>query len=518
MAMTYTPGLRYYLIILMVFVAFPVTAQVANYSWSQSYQAVLFSDQQISHDPVTLVMPGVAYASGFSSYLENPASSALFDNSFGSLGLVFRSVSEETRFLNQNNRLGDNQTGISNIGFVYKFPTIQGSLVWGAGYSQHSAYNRTMEIGGFNDRSSITDFFKIRNSEYADIAYNTYAIDDGDEFTDWDESILRVGFQEYGDYLGMDQEGEIYQRGMAGDYSTFLATEFIENLMVGASIGLRSGRFRYDRTFLEVDRAGQYNGLIVDSNDDGSPDTDVDSILLADEIKSEFISFALRAGVLYRAGDHLRLGIAYTFPSRLNVEEELDGRIITTMNNGARFEDDLRTRFSYAVRSPARLHLGAAFEQFRGVTLSLSGEYVDHSATRVDFDSELFEQERDENRFISDVYRPVWNIRGGLAAELTDELTLRAGYGIRPSRFADGGVREDQLSFGVGISIMESARLELGAQYSMWRDESSVVYSYTDYDYSPLPNEPPVSHIRQEFSSRDGNRLQILATFQLFFR
>ncbi|MEX2585010.1 MAG: hypothetical protein WD315_01370 [Balneolaceae bacterium] len=495
----------------------PLSAQMANNPWTQSYQAVLFGDQQVSHDPVTLVMPGVAQMSGFSSYLENPASAALVEQSFGSFGIAYRSVSQSTAFLNQSHNLGDNQTGVSNIGFAYRFPTVQGRMVWGAGYSQHSYYNRAMGIGGFNSGSSITDFFKIPNSEYADVAFDAYAIDYGDEFENWDESILRVGFENYGEYLGIDQEGEIYQRGMAGDYSTFLATEFQENLMVGVSIGLRSGRYRYSRTFLEVDREGQYNGLIADSDGDDEPDTDIDSILLNDEVQSEFVSFALRAGAIYQISDRVSIGASYTFPSRLSVEEELDGRIISTMDNLVEFEEELRTSFSYTVHSPGRVHLGVALNPLEKVSLSLSGEYVDHSGTDVGFDAELFEQERNENRFISDHYRAVWNFRGGVAVDLADDITLRGGYGVRPSRFATGGVREDQFSLGLGMTVSDAARLEIGAQYSRWRDEFSVVYSYTDYDYSTLPDEPPVPRTRDEFANQDGNRIQVLATFQLFF-
>lgn len=510
------------ILVTLLFLTVPVQqvlSQDANNAWNLSHQSVLFGDRQVSHDPVTLVMPGTAQASGFSSYLDNPASAAFFDRSFGSFGLVFRSVSEKTRFLDNTHDLQDNQTGISNLGFVYRFPTVRGSLVWGAGYSQHSFFNRAMSIGGRNMNSSITDFLKIPESEYNEVAFNTYAIDIGDEIGDWDESIFRIGFENFGDFLGIDQDAEILQRGAVGDYSTFLATEFLENLMVGASVALRSGRFVFDRTFLEEDGPNLYDGLIIDSNDDGIPDTDMRSILLTDRLRSEFLGLSLGAGAIYRIGRHLHLAASYSFPGRLSVDEELDGRIVSTFNNDDSFDDDLRTRFSYSVRMPGRVQLGAALVDFNSVTISLSGEYVDHGATRVRFESERFRLERDENQFISENYRAVWNLRGGLAVDLGEQLTLRGGYGMRPSRFASGGVNERQFSAGVGFSLFDQGRLELGAQYSLRSNERSVVYDYADFDYSVLPDETPRDHfsIARESALRDMNRLQVLATFQLFF-
>jgi hypothetical protein len=495
----------------------PLTAQEANNPWSHSYQAVHFGDQQNVHDPVTLVMPGTAFNSGFSSYLENPASAALFDRSFGSFGLSFRNISEDTQFMGMSSDMSDNQAGVSNLGFVYRFPTERGSLVWGAGYSQHSSHNRALSISGRNEETSITDHLKIPGSEYSDVAFNAYAIDYGDEFEDWDESILRVGFSDFGTYLGMDQEAEFTQRGGAGEYSTFLATEFLENLMLGASFGIQSGRHTYKRTFLEIDRPNNYTGTVIDSNDDGNPDTDIDRILLTDELRSEYVSLTLRTGMLYKLTDHLNIAASYTFPSRLSVDEELDGRIISTFNNGIEFDDDLRTSFSWTVRSPARVNLGAALTEWNGISLSVSAEYVDYSNTRIDFDSDLFEEERNENRFIGENYRAVWNLRGSLAYSINDQVTLRGGYGLRPSRFSQGGVDTQLLSAGIGFDVSRQARIQLGAQYAFWRDEPSVVYDYADYDYTTLPDSPPPSTIESATAFRDGNRLQLMGTLQLFF-
>lgn len=490
-------------------------AQVANDAWSQSYLGVQFSDPMISHDPVTRVMPAVAYRAGLSGYLENPASMALFEESIGSFGLVHRSVDESARFLGNTPSLQDRQTGVSNLGFVYRVPTTRGRLVWGAGYSQHSYYNRAMPVSGFNDRSTITDLFKVPGNEYTEPAFSAYAIDYGDTVEDWDESIFRVGFNEYGTYLGIDQEAKFKERGMAGDYSAFMATEFLENLMVGVSVGLTSGRHTYRRTLLEVDRQNQYEGIVVDSNEDGDPDTDIHSILLNDEVRSEFFALAVNAGILYQLHPNIQVGASYALPSRLTVQEEFDGRIATTFDNGEGYEGDLQTQFEYGVRAPGRVSLGLALTDLGPVSVSLAADRRNHGKTELSLDSDLFEQERDENQYIAQMYRSVWNLRGGVELSPGDSWSLRAGYGLRPSRFANGGVDRKELSFGVGFNVMKGGRLELAANRTRWSGEDRVVYEYGEYDYSSLPDAPPAAALRQEVAQLDGSLWQFMATFQI---
>ncbi|MEX1062916.1 MAG: outer membrane protein transport protein [Balneolaceae bacterium] len=477
-----------------------VCAQEASNPLLYSYQAVQFSDQNISHDPVTLVLPGVAYASGFSSYLNNPASAALFESSYGSFGLSFRNVDETTAFLGNRNTFNDNQTGVSNLGFVYKFPTVRGNLVIGAGYSQHSYYNRAMSISGRNQSSTMTDFFKIPGSIYEDLAFETYAIDWADEDETFFDSIFRIGFPA-GDFPGITQEAEILERGQGGDISGFIATEFLENLMVGASLGIQTGYYNYERIFLEVDEFNDYDGDFIETDEGG---TDIDTILLTDEMRSEYLSLAARVGAIYRINDRLNLGLSYTAPSKLSVDEEFDIGIASTFDNGVIFEDELLSEFSYSVTSPARINLGAAVTGIAGLSASFAAERVDYSNTRIHFDSELFEDERNENQFISDTYTSVWNLRGGLAYDITGELTLRAGYGIKPSRFRDINMDEQQISGGVGFAVGRNTRIDIGAQYSFF-DETSVLYEYEDHNFM----------LRSEFADRDVNRLQVLATLRM---
>jgi hypothetical protein len=479
-----------------------------------SNQANMFSDQGIAMDPVTIVMPGTAYAGGFGSFLDNPASAALYNQSFGQFGLAYTNVNESAQFANSSRSLSDNQFNLANAGFVYSFPTAQGSLVVGAGYNQHSVFNRALGFRGRNEQTSITDQFKSPGSTYADIAFNTFATDYGDEFEDWDESILRLGFPDNGDYLGIRQQGEIFESGYGGEYSFFAATEFQEDLLVGVSLGVLNGQYKYDRLFQEVDNFNDYNSDFIDSNDDGAGDTDIDNILLQDRIRSTYTGLKLRAGVIYKLNEVFNVGASYTMGTRMEIDETFDANIQTTFDNGVSFEDELNNEFTYYVEMPSRTSIGFSLNDLNGISVSAAAEYVNYSGTRIDFnDGSLFEDEIAENEFIENNFRSVWNLRGGVQYQVNDGLTLRGGFSFLPSKFENGTDDRSILSFGSGIALSPGVQLEFAAQYKYW-DEVSSVYDYADYDYTPLPNEAPTFTTRSESASRSADRWQVLSTIR----
>ncbi|MFU8811754.1 MAG: OmpP1/FadL family transporter [Balneolaceae bacterium] len=502
---------------LLIANVFTANAQNVNNALTFSNQAVMFGDQQQIANPITGIMPGVALGTGFAAFLDNPASLALINDSFGEFGLSFNTVDENASFLGTGRSTSQNDTRLSNIGLVYRFPTERGSLVVGGGYNQHTNFNRAAAFNARNENSSITDFFKISDS-YADIAFNTFATDFGDEFQDWDESILRLGFDQPGTFLGMRQQGEIVQSGFGGEWSAFLATEFQKNIMVGASIGFLNGRFTFGRTILESDDLNLYDSAFIDSNGDGTGNTDIDSILLTDRVSSEFYGFRARVGSLVRLTDHLNIGASYTFPTRINVEEDFDATIRTTMDNGDSFNDSERTRFDYSVRYPQRIGLGAAIDDFGGFSLSVATEYVNYASTEVNFrDDQFFEEELAENEAIADIFDDTWNFRGGVSYRVNPIATVRAGYQYTPSRFKNGLDDRNTLSLGAGFMVGQRTSIELGGTYSWW-DENTAVFTFGEFDYSALPDNIPPFTVDSVDAARTIDQFRLMTTirFALF--
>lgn len=483
-----------------------------------SYQAVQFGVQDGPSDPISMIMPGTGFKSGLGSVIDNPASLALYKDSFFDFGLNFRSVSERAGYLGQSRTLENSANGVSNAGFLYSFPTVQGSMVIGATYTQQTVYDRALGFRGRNSNSTITDKFKAEGSPYQEIAFNTFATDFGDDVGDWDESIFRIGFDRFGDFLGIRQQGEIFESGMSGEYSFFFATEFRENLMFGASLGILSGRFNYDRVFQEIDEFNDYDSTIIDSSDDGIGDTDIDTITLDDRLRSRFNGFRARAGILYRINDSFTVGASYTLPTTIEVNELFDASIITAFDNRTEFSDAVDAEFSYKVTLPQRFSIGFGYsDPAGGLSISASADYSDHSRTKINFrESDLFDSELIENDFIRDTYRAVMNFRVGAGYEFSPDFSVRAGYSYLPSRFESGNGDRSQFAAGVGFSLTRDITLELAAQYTVWNDVTAV-YDYAQYDYSLLPDSLPGLSFRSEEATRDAERWKALATLRFRF-
>ena len=504
------------LMISILLITASVQSQNVNDPISFSNQALLMGSHGSAIDPVSGIMPATAYGTGFGAFLDNPASIALLGKNIGEFSFAFNQVDEDGNYLGNSRSLNDHQFNISGAGFVYNFPTVTGRFVIGAGYNQNNVFNRAVAFNSQNNNSSITDQFKLPGSTYSDIAYETYATDYGDEFEDWDESIFRVGFTEPGEFLGIRQQGEFYQTGYSGEYSAFFATEIQRNLMFGASVSILSGRLNHDRIFQEIDDENRYNSDYIDSSGNGTGDTDIDNIIFSEDINSRYYGFRTRAGVLYRITPNVNVGVSYTLPTRVNIDEDFDGRIISTFNNGVRFEDSEGGRFSYSVSYPAQTAVGFAIDDLAGFSLSASAEYVNYANMRINFDDDvLFEDQQIENNFIKgNLADDAISYRAGLQYRLSPLFSLRAGYGFQPSKFKNGNDDRNIYSLGAGFKLSRDTSIEIGARYTTW-EENSALYTYGEYNYNALPQNAPPATIRSEDVMRNAGLLQVMATIRI---
>lgn len=466
-----------------------IGALTSSTAYGQGASDVLrYSLQYPSYDPVSIVLPGVSNATGFGAYQENPASMALFEESFFSFGLSSRFVEESTNFLGNQSSFDDNQTTVGDIGFVYKVPTSRGSLVVGGGYSQSTDFNRAFSGSGRNNQSTITDFY---NSPLADDslffdAFDVFAIDFAttDSSFNETESIFRIGFAQF---PGINQSFETVESGVLGDYSAFLATEFKENFFVGASIGFLIGNYSFRQAFLESDERGDYDAAFIDSDGDGQPDTDIDNILSEDRLDATISGFTARLGFIYKPIKNINIGASYQLAGKLTIEEEFNTQITSTFDNGVEFFADTPSEFSYKISRPDRINAGITVQNIKGFTISAAAEAVAYSDGSIEFGS--LRESQDENT-INNVIRSnlndVINLRGGIEYELNKLFSPRAAYAYFPSPQKNTDTGRQFISGGFSAQIFDNVTFDLGVQYSIWEDRNQL---YQFFDGNQLVSE-----------------------------
>src|SRR5690625_3255465 len=362
-------------IVLFLFLA----TGLSGTAYGQNEDDVLrYSLEYPAYDAVNLVMPGIAHHTGFGTYQDNPAAMALAPQGYLSFELSTRYVDETGTYLGNATDFSDSQTGIGNLGFVYKFPTVRGSLVAGGGYSQSTNFNRALSVNAQNNESSLTDFYNssfVGDDLYfaahdAFVIYNPTRGQPDESYEDT-RSVFRAN-----GYRGIHQHMELVEKGQLGEYSAFIAAEVAKGFFLGATIGYSSGTYTYERDFLESDRNNEYS--------DNSMNTDIDDILSLDTIDATIVAFNAQVGLVYQITDQLNLGASYEFPSRLRIDEEFNTVISTTFDNGDLEEFDAPGSFSYDIVRPPRLKGGLTYATGEGRTVAALAEGVSYTDAAYD--------------------------------------------------------------------------------------------------------------------------------------
>ena len=442
-----------------------------------------YSLQYPGYDAVSIVMPGVSDATGFGAYQENPASMALFDDSFFSMGLSTRYVSEDATYLENTSDFDDNQTGVGDIGFVYKVPTARGRLVIGGGYSQTHDFNRAFAGNARNNLTSLTDFYTITADDgLFNTAFDAFAIDnvDPDNQNSAIESIFRVD----GPYQGINQSFEITERGQMGEYSAFLASEVLKNLVAGVSLGVIDGNYSYRRDFIETDTQNDYETQFEDEQGNL---TGIDNIRSYDTIDADFSGFSLRLGAIYEVTPNINIGASYQFKNTIRIQEDFNTVITNTLDDGFQFEADAPAELRYDVTRPSRLNFGVTARDLNGFTLSAMAERIAYSDGRLEFDRAGNDGiEQNVERTVRANLEDVFNLRFGLEYAINEQFVPRVGYGYYPSPtgdFENSDLDGDRYFYSAGFSsrISENTSLNIGGQLGMW-DDQNTLYSTTEFD------------------------------------
>src|SRR5699024_6201687 len=320
-------------------------------------------------------------------------------------------------------------------------------------------------------------------------AYDAFAIYDpspGDDSYENTTSAFRANR-----YKGIYQNMELTERGQLGEYSAFIATEVMKNFYLGATIGLTSGQYSYERDFLESDRDNVYTNA--------SNNTDIDDILSLDTIDADIEAFNAQLGAIYQVSDQFNMGLSYEFPSRLRITEKFNTVISTSFDNGDVEEADDPAGYTYDIVRASRLKGGITYSNLKGLTVSAMAEGVFYSDAEYDEEG-ISDFETDFNNDIQATFSDVVNFRGGLEYQINEQFTPRVGYAYYASP-TDGFDRSRQyVSGGFSAQVSQIISIDLGVQYGFWDDQNTL------YEY-----ELPSGEVGAERAGEEVRKLNVMA-------
>ncbi len=509
----------------MMIAVFPTVAQTADEVWGLNQR-----DMSVGARMTGMSIRGFAGFGDYSAMYGNPAGLGYVDGT--KLVASLRGFTAESNsdiftggFDLDHATTSMENTGLGNLVFLYNVPVARGKLVGGLALSQTRDFSRGLNFVGENVESTISTSFLPFDSEYS-------IGQDGDlgELADLPFAAFNGGIFEYfrelhenGEYpfysavvpgTLVEQSVLVSESGEAYELNAAMAWQATKDIMVGASVNIFIGDYRFDYNFTENDilnenTADQYNVLLDDNTLlEGFHELDYQQ-----RLRSDMAGVNLRVGMSGTLKDNrFRFGVTLESPTWSYFEESYGEQFTTRFDLGGSVtygdqDDDVSNGiFEYSVRSPWRLAAGLRWDIGR-LILTGEGEIMDWTQLKLSSDEggEVF---REVNRTIDNEYGIALNYAFGAEFGL-GSFDLRAGVAFRPSPYKDPSTPSGKravgerfgTSFGVGVQLTDGIRVDLGLHSE---EERNV------WDLYPSDDAGPRQESRFEIDELLARRMAVL--------
>ncbi|ADR23682.1 hemin receptor [Marivirga tractuosa] len=283
-------------------------------------------------------------------------------------------------------------------------------------YQTESGYNQDFATNPYSDLASFIDLLVIFDVE--------------------DETGNFLGYEV--DRYDYDQLGSVRQNENISTYSGLTTLDFSyganynDKLYLGAGLNINFLNYRQEKTFTERP-----------SN----------TILNRYEVNEETIisgaGLGLTVGAIYKPINIINLGLSYTSPTIMSINETQEIRMQSFFADGSRPESDLLNEVpSYSFMIPQKISAGATFFLSKHGFATADVEYVDYESARFNSNNGAFGGDTPE---VGRDLRSTFNLKAGLEARL-DVFRARVGYAYFDNPYNTGFEQgRDAISGGIGI-------------------------------------------------------------------
>lgn len=351
------------------------------------------------------------------------------------------------------------------------------SVSFAIGFNRLADFNNSYNYSGYNDSSSGSEVFLIdainfpndinNISTNAGLGYETYLINDDPQF----------GFYKAPDHsAGLNQQRIVSERGGLTEVNFSFGGNYMEKLMLGATIGIPSIRYVRETTFIEEDASGDI-------------DNDFDFFEYNENVRTTGTGINLKLGFIYNITQSFRAGLAFHTPSFIGMRDLQDRSLVANTENlkadlfndfsGPLTRVEVPTNeFQYSMVTPWRGVVSAAGIIGKMGFISMDYEFVDYSSMRYNFDGAFINYETEVNNNIKNLYTAASNLRLGGELRL-DDLMLRLGFGYYGNPYQDAAMGSEtiQISAGAGMRF-DNIFLDLGFAHSQ-REFTEQPYTLT---------------------------------------
>lgn len=414
-----------------------------------SEDALRFSSAGLGVGSRAIGMGGayIGVADDYSAVYWNPAGLAQMRRLEFTGGIANSNYSNSANFLSTNTHAKNSGTAVDDLGFVFPFPTVRGSLVFALGYNRVNDFTTALSFNGLNPRSSIIQSFDTTYDRF-DLPFQTY-LRNSNGYTPITGNV--------------NQQGDVREDGGVGDWAFSGAIDVEQNLSFGLTINVLSGTYNYVRNYVEVDSRGLYQNVQSNLPSD-SLYLRFNKFYLDNTITSQLSGVNAMFGVMYRNEDIWRVGFTIKTPSSITIHETYTdkGQSVFDDGSGVKASDDAYN--DYGVTTPWVFGFGGSYSPFQGLLLAASGDYTDWTETQWSENADL----QQDNIAMKKLFRAVLNysVGGEFQIPKTD-LRLRAGYAVKPSPYMGDPSSFDQkiVTAGAGVLLQDNIMFDVAAAF-----------------------------------------------------
>ena len=399
----------------------------------------------------------------FSTLSVNPAGIGIYRKSEFSFTPNFSNAKNESTYLNENMSDRKSKLHFAQVGLVItnakkgnaakRSAWKTGSFAFGmnkiANFSNNYSYtgknnvnsivnkwaNDFNALGGLNSNSLAN----VNYSAYA--AYQTYLIDKnfaGDSTKA--KSYVPTA-------AGLQQTKQVFETGGMNELVFTAGGNYLDKLMLGATLGITSINYNRSFNFEEKDLSGNLSN-------------DFSSFQYTEKLATSGTGVNLKLGAILKASDNFRFGLALHTPTAIYLNDfssivmtSNTDSLLTRNNPSASpittFKQDSILTYNYTLYTPGKV-IGSFTLLFnKKGFLTADIEYLDYSSMAYRYEEADILAENSMNNTILKTYKSAVNVRVGAEAKLQD-VSLRAGFAFYGSPYQSTAVNSDRLQFSFG--------------------------------------------------------------------
>ncbi len=441
----------------------------------------------------------------------NPASSAVFNQSYLAFSLSNSDVNTETDYFGNAVTNNDSNFNFNQAGVVFVFKNTSDSpwkkFTLGVSFDRTNDFDDAWNADGIN--TNTTNFNNSIGSYFSDIAQG-FQTDQISAFPDetLNEAYTAIGnefgfFQQQA-FLGFEsfilepetdaddntvfflnlEEGPFDHNfvstssGYSGKAAFNFATQYEDKLYLG--LNLNSHFFDFERTTVLVET--NLNGNLDPSNPNSRL---VEVIDFENRISTTGRGFSFQLGGIYKVTPQFRLGLTYDSPTWYTIEEETSQFLFT--RSIAINPDDATSPFvdeitinpntinifpSYRLQTPGQISASTAYIFGKKGLISFDYTSKDYGAIELRPDSDF----TDLNTDISNI--------------LTRAATYRVGGEYKHEQFSfRGGFRYEESPYQNGVTVGDLTGFSLGLGYNFGNTKLDLTFDqWQRTDETPLFN------------------------------